>query len=38
VTALIDAVDHDVWKVSGSVVRNASTPSTTTGSSRNTAM
>jgi hypothetical protein len=36
--AVIGAVDHDVWNVSGSVARKASTPSTTTGSSRKTAM
>jgi hypothetical protein len=38
VTATSDAADHDVWNVVGSVVRNASTATTTTGSSRKTAM
>jgi hypothetical protein len=35
---VIEEVDHDVWKVSGSVARKASTPRTTTGSSRKTVM
>jgi hypothetical protein len=38
VTVVIECVDQVTLNVSGSVERNASTPRTTTGSSRKTAM